>query len=40
MCRDLADNAAQILPSSVEIVKGDVGNIADCIRAAKGVDKV
>lgn len=40
MCRDLTEDAAHNLPSSAEIVKGDVGNIEDCIRAAKGVDKV
>ena len=40
MCRDLSGDAAQNLPSSAEIVKGDVGNLDDCIRAAKGVDKV
>ena len=40
MCRDLTEDAAQNLPSSAEIVKGDVGNLADCIKAAKGVDKV
>lgn len=40
MCRDFADDAAQNLPASTELVKGDVGNIEDCIKAAKGVDKV
>lgn len=40
MCRDMSDEAAQNLPSSAELVKGDVGNIEDCVKATRGVDKV
>lgn len=40
MCRDLNDQAASMLPSSAELIKGDVGNMQDCFKACRGVDKV
>lgn len=40
MCRDLDDQASSLLPSTVEIVRGDVGDLGACQRAVKGMDKV
>lgn len=40
MCRDLQDEAASLLPSSVEILRGDVGDLDACQRAVNGMDKV
>lgn len=40
MCRDLSDDAASLLPSTVEIVRGDVGDLDACQRAVNGMDKV
>lgn len=40
MCRDLNDEAAASMPSSVEIVRGDVGDLSACKRAVRGMDKV
>lgn len=40
MCRDLQDDATSLLPSSVEILRGDVGDLDACQRAVNGMDKV
>lgn len=38
--RNSEGDAQDVLPASVELFEGDVGNLADCQRAVEGVDKI
>jgi hypothetical protein len=40
MCRDTNGMAESTLPSGVSIVRGNVGNLRDCLKAVDGMDKV
>jgi hypothetical protein len=40
MCRDTNGMAESTLPSGVSIVRGNVGNLKDCLQAVEGMDKV